>query len=126
MGLIEWITGWEYVGNTIKRNVEYDGKYYVDPNKLINRIHPKIIPMLNKAVSNSYNKKLGKWCKKNRGHAPLGRTLRGLKVFPNFTVVGYVNGKTYRYKGKETYFYIDNHGHGGTVSNGMDIWRKRR
>jgi len=64
--------------------------------------------------------------KENKRRASLGRTIRGIKNLPNFTGVGYAKDKTFLYKGKETYYYIDNHGHGEAVSHGIRIWRKPR
>lgn len=112
MGLIEWLTGWKYVGNSLKQD------------KL--KIHPNIIKILNKNINKDISKKTKKWLKENKGRAPLGRTIRGVKNLPNFTGIGYAKGKTFLYKGKENHHYIDNHGHGGAVSHGIKIWRKLR
>ncbi len=126
MGILEWLSGWEYVGNTLKTTIKVDGKYYADPRKLINRIHPYIIKTLDKGVEKNISHQAKRWLRKNKGHAPLGRTLRGVKNMPNFTGIGYATGKHFKYKGKETHYYIDNHGHGGAISHGMKIWRKRK
>lgn len=112
MGIIEWIKGWKYVGNTLNR----EGL----------KIHPNIIKILTKNINKDISKKTRRWLKENRGHAPLGRTIRGVKNLPNFTGVGYAKGKTFLYKGKQTHYYIDNHGHGGAVSQGIKIWKKLR
>ena len=112
MGLIEWITGWKYVGNSLKQN-EWN-------------IHPNIIKILNKSINKDISKKTKRWLRENRRYAPLGRTIRGVKNLPTFTGVGYAKGKTFLYKGKETHYYIDNHGHGGAVSHGIRIWRNLR
>lgn len=90
------------------------------------KIHPNILKILNKNISRDVSKKIKKWLRENKGRAPLGRTIRGVKNLPNFAGIGYAKGKTFLYKGKETHRYIDNHGHGGAVSNGIKIWRKLR
>lgn len=110
MGLIEWLTGWKYTGNTLT-------------SKEL-KIPPNIIKILNKKINKNISYQTAKWLIKNKGHAPLGRTIRGVKNLPHFTRVGYVKGKTFLYKGKETNYYIDNQGHGGAISHGMKIWRK--
>jgi len=116
MGLIEWLTGWKYVGNTLHSTLNSEEL----------KIHPNIIKILNNKVNKNIFYQSRKWFRENKGRAPLGRTIRGVKNLPNFTGVGYVKGKTFLYKGKETNYYIDNQGHGGGVSQGMDIWRKLR
>jgi len=112
MGLIEFFTNWKYVGKT--------------PNKKKLSIPPDIIKILKKKIDKNISYQTKKWLKQNKGHAPFGRTIRGVKNLPSFTGVGYAKGKTFLYKGKEIHYYIDNHGHGGAISHGMKIWKKLR
>lgn len=100
--------------------------YYADPKKQINHVHKSILKKLQKNIHKDISKQTKIWLRKNKGRAPLGRTIRGVKNLPNFTGVGYAKGKTFIYKGKETHRYIDNQGHGGAVSYGMNVWRKLR
>jgi hypothetical protein len=118
MSLIEWLTGWEYIGNTINLDRKEYSKF--------NILHPYIIKTLKKNVDRDISHQTKRWLRENKGHAPLGRTIRGIKNLPNFTGIGYAKGKTFLYKGKETNYYIDNQGHGGAISHGMKIWRKLR
>lgn len=116
MGIIEWLTGWEYIGNTLTLDVRECSKWGF--------IHPYIIKKLKRNVKRDISRKTKRWLRENKDRAPLGRTIRGVKNLPNFTGIGYAKGKTFLYKGKETNRYIDNQGHGGAISHGMDIWRK--
>lgn len=112
MGLMEVLTGWKYIGTAQRLNVNID---------------PKIIKIINSKISKKNSYFLKNWLKENKDRAPLGRTSRGYKVTPNIPPCTiHVNGKTFIYRAKaHSARYIDNHGHGGYVSNpSIKIWRK--
>lgn len=118
MSLIEWLSGWEYIGNTINMDIKENTKFGI--------INPKIISLLKRKVNKNIYFQTRRWLRENKGHAPLGRTIRGVKILPTFTGVAYIKGRSFIYKGKETERFFDNMGHGGAMSGGMKIWRKLR
>ncbi len=106
MGIIEFLTGWEYVGNT---NQLYFPKK--NKNKMIFRIHPNIITLLKRKIDNVMRRKY----KSRRG-----KNVSGCVV--------HIKGRTFIYRCKEpSHKYIDNQGHGGYISYGKtNIFRKLR
>ena len=92
MGLVEWITGWEYIGSTLHQ-------------EKMKRVHPNIIKTLHKKAWSIIDQKC-----------------RGLSHGSTPEVIVYANGKTFRYKAKQTSGTFSETG-GGT--QGMKVWRKK-
>ena len=104
MGLIELLTGWKRVKTE--------------------EVNSKIIRIINYKINKIINQKMRRASKTAR----LGRTIRHVQILPNISgCTVYARGKTFNYKAiQPKYGWIDNHGHGGFVTQPMQIYRKLR
>lgn len=99
MGIIEFLTGWNKVGES--------------------EVNKKILSLLKFKANKIMERKI-------KRTSPIGRTFRGAKIYPKiYGCTVYITGRTFKYKFiQSSYDWIDNHGHGGFVSKGSEIYRK--